>query len=267
MTLQAIQCEDCGGSVAFQEDKPLPECPFCGSTKQVPRPLDRQIRPPEFWLPFETSQDDADEAFRAFASSSFWYPKDIRTASLELKTVLLPAWVWNGHIETHYNGQVRSHSPSGYRPVSGTDSMNLHQVWVPSSKALTISEINQLAPFPTEGAQPLDETPTYPFEIGELTERIALHQAKQVMSTTHRNRIANAEGLRDLHTSSVFQDMSGAPSLIPVFIGVYRRKDKYYRVVVNGSTGKLIGEAPLDWIKIGIVISIVVGILLIAVNI
>ena len=93
MTLKAIQCEDCGGSVAFPEDKTLPECPFCGSTKQIPRPLTVKFLPPAFWLPFETSKNDADEAFRAFAKSSFWYPKDIRTASLELKTVLLLAWV------------------------------------------------------------------------------------------------------------------------------------------------------------------------------
>ena len=61
--------------------------------------------------------------------------------------------------------------------------------------------------------------------------------------------------------------MSGQPSLIPVFIGVYRRKDQYYRIVVNGATGKLIGEAPLDWVKIWMVIIIVVGIVLVAVNV
>ena len=266
MTLKAIQCEDCGGSVAFPEDKTLPECPFCGSTKQIPKPLDRQIKPPSFWLPFETTQQDADDAFRAFAKSSFWYPKDIRNASLELQTLLLPAWVWNGHIETHYNGQVRAHSPSGYRPVSGLDSMNLHQVWVPASKALTLAEINQLAPFPTEGSQPLKETPIIPFEVGELTERIALYEAKRVMEATHRNQILSTEGLRELHTSSIFQDMRGEPSLIPVYIGVYRRKDTFYRVLVNGTTGKLIGEAPLDWVKISLIVIAMIGFIFIVIN-
>ena len=266
MTLQAIQCEDCGGSVAFPEDKLLPECPFCGSTKQIPKPLDRQIKRPTFWLAFMTTQQEADESFRTFAKSSFWYPKDIRSASLELQTLLIPAWVWSGFIETHYNGQTRSHSPSGYRPVSGLDSMNLHQVWVPASKALTLSEINQLAPFPTESAQPLEDEPTIPFEVGELTERIALSQAKKVMAATHRGQISSVEGLRDLNTSSIFQDMRGEPSLIPVYIGVYRRKDTFYRVLVNGTTGKLIGEAPLDWVKIGLIVALVIGIISIAVN-
>ena len=266
MSLQAIQCDECGGSVAFQENKPLPECPFCGSTKQVPKPVDRQLKPPSFWLPFKITQKDAHDAFRVFAQSSFWYPKDIRNASLELQTILLPAWIWNGHIETHYNGQVRSHSPSGYRPVSGLDNMNVHQVWVPSSKALTLTEINHLAPFPTDGAQPLTDTPMIPFELGELTERIALKEAKKVMSATHRNHIQTNEGLHDLHTSSVFEDMKGEPSLIPVFIGVYRRKSTYYRVLVNGTTGKLIGEAPLDWVKIGLIAATIIGFILIVAN-
>ena len=87
------------------------------------------------------------------------------------------------------------------------------------------------------------------------------------MSATHRSRIASAEGLTDLHTSSVFEDMNGQPSLIPIFIGVYRRKEKYYRIIVNGSTGTLIGEAPLDWVKIWVVIITVVGIIFAAVNI
>ena len=76
----------------------------------------------------------------------------------------------------------------------------------------------------------------------------------------------SSEGLRDLHTSSVFRNMGGEPSLIPVYIGVYRRKDTFYRVLVNGTTGKLIGEAPLDWVKISLIVAALVGILLVAVN-
>lgn len=258
MTLKAIQCESCGGSVAFPEDKPMPECPFCGSTKQVDRPLDRQVQAPSFWLPFDIEQADADAAFREFASSSFWYPKDIRNASLELKTLLIPAWVWSGTVETHYNGQVRARSASGYRPVSGADTLHLNQVWVPSSKALTIHEINDIAPFKTDSSRNLDTEPDLPFEIGDLTERVALKQAQQVMSATHSQHISASEGLRDLQTSSIYKNMSGEPSLIPVFIGVYRRKDKFFRIVVNGTTGKLKGEAPLDWVKI---VLIAVGVL------
>lgn len=267
MTLLAIRCDDCGGSVAFTEDKPLPECPFCGSTKQIPKPLDRQVQPPSEWVPFDVDQQEADDAFRVFAKSSFWYPKDIRNATLELQMILLPAWLWSGSVETHYNGLTSAMTPSGYRPTSGEDAIHFSQVWVPSSKALTLNELNELAPFPSEQAQPLEDTPPLPFELGELTERIALKYAKKVMSDSHHSHISSQTGLRQLQTSSLHHDMEGRPGLVPVYIGVYRRKNSYYRILINGSTGKLIGDAPLDWIKITLIVAVFTGVIIILLNI
>jgi len=266
MSLQAVQCEDCGGSVAFPENKTLPECPFCGSTKQIPKPIDRQVRPPENWIPFITTAGEADASFRVFAKSSFWYPKDIRHANLELKQILLPAWLWSGTVESHYNGLTRAASRSGYRPVSGEDTLRFSQIWVPASKALTLHELNAIAPFPKDNAQPLDSTPSLPYELGELTERIALKHAKQAMSDAHHAHIASAISLRQLRTSALHHQMEGSPGLVPIYIGVYRRKEKYYRVVINGATGKLEGDAPLDWIKISMVIGVIGLIMLIIAN-
>lgn len=267
MSLQAVQCEDCGGSVAFSEDKRFPECPFCGSTKQIPKPLDRQVRPPTSWVPFSIDKEEADAAFRTFAQSSFWYPKDIRNASLELNALLLPAWLWSGTVESHYNGLRSAHSKSGFSPVSGTNSIYFSQVWVPASQALTLSEVNDIAPFPSEAAQSLDNEPPLPFELGELTEKIALSSAKVAMSNAHYNHIHNETGLRKLNVSSIYHGLSGEPGLIPIYIGVYRRKDKYYRILVNGATGKLIGDAPLDWIKIIGIITAVLLMIFIGANI
>ena len=266
MSLLAIQCNDCGGSIAFPEDKPLPECPFCGSTKQIPQPLDRQVHPPSEWVPFEIIQTEADEAFRTFAQSSFWYPKDIRNATLDLQMILLPAWLWSGEVETHYNGLTNAMTPSGYRPTSGQDTIRYSQVWVPSSKALTLTELNDLAPFPSDQSQSLQDTPPLPFELGDLTERVALKHAKNVMSNSHHSHISSQTGLRQLQTSSVHHNMEGRPGLVPIYIGVYRRKDNYYRILINGSTGKLIGEAPLDWSKITLIVVILVGAVLILIN-
>ena len=181
--------------------------------------------------------------------------------------ILLPAWLWSGNVETHYNGLTSAMTPSGYRPTSGKDDIQYSQVWVPSSKALTLTELNELAPFPSEQAQSLEDTPPLPFELGELTERIALKYAKKVMSDSHHSHIASQTGLRQLRTSSLHHNMEGRPGLVPIYIGVYRRKDSYYRILVNGSTGKLIGDAPLDWMKITLIIGFFIGVILLFINI
>ncbi len=250
MKLIALQCQSCGGSIAFPEGKATPYCPFCGSEKQVEKPINLQLLPPEIMLDFEISQNDADVSFRIFAKSSFWYPKDIRTAKLELQMLLLPAWMWSGTSEIHYNGLVSASTNSGKRPISGISKQYFSQILVPASKAVSLNELNNIAPFEVSSHHPFDpSTIEYPYEVGELTEHIALGIAQKTMQGMHGSKISMEESLTDFHSSAVFHDLKGIPALLPVYIGVYRRKDKFYRVVINGLSGKLTGEAPFDWVK------------------
>lgn len=252
---KALYCNDCGGGIHFPEGKETPECPFCGSKNQVEKPEDRSLRLPEFVLSFSKSKSEADAAFRTFAQSSFWYPKDIRNAKLDLKAIYLPAWMWSGTIETHFNGLRRANTKSGYYPESGHDVRTYNQILVPSSKAVSIVELNKLAPFPVSTANPFnEENIEHPFEPGELTERIALKEATTIFEIYHKQHITSDTKLHHVRTSSILQDINGLPALLPIFIGVYRRKDSVYQVLVNGLTGEIHGEAPFDWYKLGIII-------------
>ena len=253
--LKALYCNDCGGGIHFPEGKESPECPFCGSKNQISKPEDRTIRLPEFVLSFSKSKSDADAAFRTFAQSSFWYPKEIRHSKLDLKAIYLPAWMWSATIETHFNGLRRANTRSGYYPESGSDIRTYNQILVPASKAVSIVELNQLAPFPVSNATSFDENQIeHPFEPGELTERIALKEATAVFETYHKQYITSETNLSKVRTSSILQDVNGVPALLPIFVGVYRRKDSVYQVLVNGLTGEIHGDAPFDWVKLGIIV-------------
>lgn len=261
MTLQALRCSSCGGAIAFPEGKSNPHCLFCGSTAQVQITISNTIPTPKQIFGFAISKEDADQEFRKFTTTSFWYPKDIRQAKLELRQVLLPAWVFQGEIESHYAGLVHASSPSKKRPVSGRDRTFLEHVLVPSSKAISITEINTIAPFDTEQATPFDEASLlYPYELGELTARMANIQCKKAMQLVHKNRISQTHSFSSVQLSSVCYDVQGEPALLPIFIGVYRRSEtdtKFYRIVINGISGKLIGEAPFDWVKLISIIAVV----------
>ena len=253
--LKALYCNNCGGGIHFPEGKESPECPFCGSKNQVSRPTDRSVQPPEFILSLSQTKNDAHVAFRTFARSSFWYPKDIRNAKLDLKAIYVPAWLWSGVIETHYNGLIKANTRSGYYPESGTETRSYSQVLVPSSKAVSITELNELAPFPANEPTPFsEESLEYPFEPGELTERIALSEATAIFKAFHKQSIKSNTGLHQLKTSSLLLEVNGVPALLPIFIGVYRRKDSVYRVLVNGLTGEVYGDAPFDWVKLGLIV-------------
>jgi len=47
--------------------------------------------------------------------------------------------------------------------------------------------------------------------------------------------------------------------MVPVYIGSFRYRDRPWRFVVNGQTGKVTGRAPLDRRKIAGVVLVVVA--------
>ena len=262
MTIQALKCEMCGGAIAFPHGNPSPICPYCGASKQVSITLDNQVIQPDEMLDFWISEDEADQSFREFASSSFWYPKDIRNADLELKRMYLPAWIFSGDIESHYCGLIRANSRSGYRPVSGIEKYSFDQILVPSSKAINIQEINAISPFPNKNFQKLDTSQLqYPYEPSELSERVAIKLSHDVMRMEHGEILQHEKNLTKIRNSAIFENVDGHPALFPIFIGVYRRKDKYYRIVINGCTAKLSGNAPFDWVKLLIILLVFASII------
>ena len=40
--------------------------------------------------------------------------------------------------------------------------------------------------------------------------------------------------------------------LLPLWVGAYQYRQKPYRVLVNGQTGKVAGERPTDWVKVAL---------------
>lgn len=263
--MQAVQCDGCGGSIAVVIGKPDPTCLFCGSTALVPVDPDREIEHPTEAAPFDVPKSKADGAFRAFARSSFFYPPAIRDASLQLRPLLVPAWKWSGSLETYFTGLKRAATKSGKAPVSGTRHLNFQQVVVPASATLTQAEMNGLGVWDEAKLQHFEEAASQvPWELAELSREAAREAALSEMERLARDTIANEASLIKTLTSGIPHDLDGRPVLLPVWIGAYRHKDVAYRVLVNGQTGELHGEAPYDWLRILMVVALTLGALFLA---
>ncbi len=45
--------------------------------------------------------------------------------------------------------------------------------------------------------------------------------------------------------------------LLPVYVAAYSYLDKTYQVMVNGQTGTIAGQRPVDWTRVGLVAAII----------
>lgn len=264
MGMSAIQCPACGGSVVAAAGEELASCLFCGNQVElVAVELGDEVEPPEGALPFVTTADEARTSFQTFARSSFWYPGDLRDASLELRRLLLPAWAFSGDIETHWTGLVRAPgTANGKRPVGGSERTHLDQVLIPASQALTLAELGKLGAYDEAALAPFSPAEAEdPFEVGEMTRSAGREAAGGEMLRRHVDAIMKAQGLVKIHGSHLVLALSGRPVLVPVYIGAYRYGDRIYRVLVNGQTGTFIGDAPTSWYKVAAVVLGVLAVL------
>ncbi len=248
--IQAIRCQSCGGAVAARVGA-LPACLFCGNEDLVPFEPPESIEDPVGYVPFQVTGAAARETFVTFAKSSFWYPNDLRQAKLELKHLQLPAWAWSGDLETHWTALVSANTRSGKRPVAGAVKVHFDQILVPSSASLKIAELRQLGKYDESAMAPFDaDQADDPYEISELTRSAAMQKAQDEMEVRHRAMLKDEKSTLTLKTSCVSHKLDGKPVLVPVYIGAYTYGRGLYRVLVNGQTGHLIGDAPISYWKV-----------------
>lgn len=260
--LTAVRCRGCGGTVRMRAGSKMPACLFCGADASdlVGVPPPEGIEPPEGALPFAIDDDTARGSFVKFATSSWWYPNDLRSARLELKALLLPAWAWSGEVETHWTGLVRASSRSGKAPVSGAETVHFDQILVPASRTLRLAELAALGRYDERMLGPYDGAGDVPVELSELTRSAARARGQAEMLARHAQAIAAGRSLVDgIHASSIALRLDGRPVLVPVWIGAYRYGSRTFRILVNGQTGRLVGDAPRSWRKVVLVAALVIG--------
>ncbi|MBM73787.1 MAG: hypothetical protein CMK59_00185 [Proteobacteria bacterium] len=263
MSLLTLSCKNCAGQITMVPGKSVPTCPFCDSEQMEETSLDSQVVQPEQLIDFEAEESVADKSFRTLASSSWWYPSEIRNAKLELKRIYIPAWSWSVDIESYYAGLKSASTKSGKKPFEGHHQHSFSQILTPASTGVSLNEINDIAPFDTQKAQPFQEAELqYPFEPALLSQDAATQLALKKSKSEHEAMLKSQLGALELKCSSIVHRLEGDPALLPIYIGVYKRNDIPYRIVVNGLTGKITGTIPYDKGKI---IGVCVAVLLLIV--
>jgi DNA-directed RNA polymerase subunit RPC12/RpoP len=273
-----FRCKNCGAEVAVDPDQRSYLCPFCDSTYVVefsPEESDRQ--PPEFVIGFAVTRDRAEETFRRWMNKNSWVrPGDLKTARIEekLKGVYLPFWSfsmlaqsdWSANIgeywwktETYTTRDKDGKMVTRTRRVRQTEWWELsgkhHRYYsgylISGSRGLAQHDADRIKPFHLAA---LKRYQPY-FLAGWLSEEYsvrreeALSACRQEFSRREQQNVAahlpgdTSSGLR---VNTGFSHVGSDLILLPVYVLSYRYRERLYRFLINGQTGKAAGDKPLS---------------------
>jgi hypothetical protein len=168
--------------------------------------------------------------------------------------MFIPAWWIRGEVESHWSGLLPAATQSGKRPTSGI-AKGVFEDMVPASQGLTAAELEELQPFHHDDQNAWsEEDQEHPFELPALSEAGALSWLHERLSNVHLQVIKVENALVSGVASSMVEKAENKLYMLPIYIGAFRFRERPWRFVINAQTGEVVGETPVDRVKVAKVV-------------
>jgi len=266
-----FQCDGCGAAMSYDASAKNLRCPFCGSERLTAK-QDTKALAPSRVIPFEIQQQQANDILRKWMGASFWRPSDLvqNAVVTKMTPVYVPYWVFRAKTYTYWNADT-SKTPLGaqasWYPTHGEHHGSYAGLLVGASAALTPQETSALCPFDLQRGVPTEKVDlnNVVYEPFTVQRKYARPLAQQLIESLESQACRQfvPGNCRNLKLNVLLEGLSSEPVLLPVWIMAFHYREKIYRFLINGQSGKAFGEAPFDWKKILIPLGIGAAVLLV----
>ncbi len=278
---EVYKCPNCGGEMELSSFETANECLFCGSTNII-KLEDMKGMKPDSILPFVLDQKSAAEAGKRWIKRKLYAPHSLKKSFSvdKFKGVYVPSFAFTTNSTSSYSGRFgerrtrtvgtgknrRTEYYTYYYNVSGTYNQDFVDVSVEASTHLDQKELNKILPYDMHNA----EGYTREYVAGFNAERYdtsldeSFDTAKNQMDASIRQNIISmykADVIDYLNVSTSYNNVAFRYTLLPLWVCKYKHKEKLYRFLVNGRTGKSTGKTPISPLKVIFTVLIALGLI------
>lgn len=261
--LRSYTCKSCGGEIACDENTAATSCPFCGSPVIIMGQFSGELKP-DYVIPFKLDKETAKAVLQRHYEGKPLLPKVFKEQShiSEIKGVYVPFWLFDADADANIRyraTRVRGWSDSrydytetSYYAVSRGGSMGFEKVPVDGSTKMPDDLMESLEPF--DYSQAVDFQTAY--LAGFLTDKYDVNAEQSVERANERIRSSVEKAFKEtvqgyatvIRETGSIQLHNGKVkyALLPVWLLSTRWKGQNYLFAMNGQTGKIAGDLPLD---------------------
>jgi hypothetical protein len=261
-----LRCRECAAAVAYDAERKAPHCAFCGAVMKVEEPID-PVEEAELILPFAVDRTRATGALRGWMGSLGWFrPGDLSAAATveKLEPLYWAAWIFDADARVTWTADSDADSRrSSWAPHSGSARFTWRNVVVSASRGLSGKETVKLTPrYLIDGARPVAQAADVDGARESFDTQRSAARARIVAAIESAAEKQLSEGgfipgsrFRNVHASVLLERLTTRRYLLPAWVLAYRYKGSLYRSVVHGQDESLVlGDAPVSWLKIVLVV-------------
>ncbi len=261
--LRTYCCNTCGGEIVADETTGATECPFCGNPVIMTGQFAGSLKP-DLVIPFKLDKKAAMEALKKHYSGKPLLPKVFKDENRvkEVKGVYVPFWLFdadaNGFVR--YNAtRVRHWSDSNYNytetshfKIIRAGGIGFENVPVDGSTKMDDTLMESIEPFDISEAVDFRTAylsgffaDKYDVDAESSTER-ANERIKRSTEQAFASTVVGYTTVVPVSTNIGLQNGRARYALYPVWVLNTKWNDKNYTFAMNGQTGKLVGDLPMD---------------------
>lgn len=291
--LRVAGCDTCGARVTFDGKATADVCVYCGSPNVLEQEANRNAIRPESVVPLDVGRQQVEANFVKWIRGLWFRPNALKkTKKFHAVGIYVPFWTFDASVHSdwsadagyyYYVTQTYTTTVNGkrvtrtrqvrkvrWRPAWGARDDHYDDLLIHASKGQPAGLVRELGEFDTKGLVPYK--PEYlagwrAEEYGVDLEAGWEAGRAQIAATQERRCSGDVPGdtQRNLHVSNRISEVRWKHVLLPIWSLQYKFRGKTYTVLVHGLTGKIVGKAPLSWVKILLLVLSIAAAILIAV--
>ena len=261
--LRAYICHTCGGEIVADETTGATECPFCGTPVVMTGQFAGDLKP-DLVIPFQVDKKGAIDALNNHYKGKILLPKVFKDQNhiKEVKGLYVPVWLFDTDADAHVRykaSRIRHWSDSNYNytetsyfSVTRAGGIGFDNVPVDGCTKMDDTLMESIEPYHIEDAVDFQTAylSGYLADKYDVTAEQSITRANERIKNSTEAAFANTvQGyttVTPVHSSINLQNGRARYALYPVWILNTQWNGQKFTFGINGQTGKIAGDLPLD---------------------
>ena len=256
-------CNSCGGEIVGDETTAATECPFCGNPVVMMGQFTGALKP-DYVIPFKLDKKAAKAALMNHYKGKRLLPKVFQTENHidEVKGIYVPFWLFDTDADAnirykatrvrHWSDSQYNYTETSHYAIVRQGTLAFAHVPVDGSTKMDDALMESLEPFHFQDAVDFQTAylSGYFADKYDVTAEESVTRANQrIEVSTQEHFAATVQGyttVLPVDTAIGLKNGSAKYALLPVWLLNTTWKGKKYTFAMNGQTGKMVGDLPMD---------------------
>ena len=257
-------CESCGGQIVGDQNTAATSCPYCDNPVVMAGQFSGDLRP-DLVVPFQVSKEQAKAALQQHFLKKPLLPKLFKSQNRieSIQGIYVPFWLFDTDAEANIRYQatrVHTWSDSNYI-YTRTSFYSLLRAGSIGFESVPVDGSSKMSNELMESIEPYDLSQAVDFQTAYLAGYLAdkydvsadgckERANDRIRASTEAAFAATTAGYATVipqNTNIRLRDSRVRYGLLPAWILTTRWQDKVYTFAMNGQTGKMVGDLPIDW--------------------